>query len=181
MGGQGARLMQEAKAGSRRHLNRGRQSGSHSSRGRQPFPSWMASAPPWAAGTLLVPARCAQPLAVLGGASITSIRGLRAAAGEQGFDALSWLTARWHRALPAGPAQIGTQAAPALLRPSLPRTSPPAQRLAAHAFPSCPPGAAMAASSARPAVLAVTSLALFLLLCLGPGKCGDSREPDGDP
>lgn len=35
----------------------------------------------------------------------------------------------------------------------------------------------MASSSARPAVLAVTALALFLLLCLGPGKWGDAREP----
>lgn len=104
--------MQEGNAGSGGHLTRGRQSGFHSPRDRQPFPSWMASAPPWAAGTLLVPARHAapSPRAVLGGASITSIRGLGAAAREQGFDALSWLTARWHRALRAGPAQIETQA-----------------------------------------------------------------------
>lgn len=49
-----------------------------------------------------------------------------------------------------------------------------------RASPSCPPRAAMASSSARPAVLAVTALALSLLLCLGPGKWGDAREPGKD-
>lgn len=114
--------------------------------------------------------------AVLGGPSIASPTGLGGASVER------WpgRGARWLSERPLGPCPVGTvparqvpprlecrerppACAPVLVRPVL---SCDGSRCASL---SCPPAAAMAASSARLTVLAMTALALLLLLCLGPG------------
>ncbi|XP_073094969.1 augurin isoform X2 [Manis javanica] len=98
----------------------------------------------------------------------------------------------WHRAgsrglaRPLGPARwlgarrAGRQVPPRRFAESVrrPRPSPrpvlPRAASGAHVA-LLPPRATMAASSARPAVLAMTALALLLTLCLGPGGVSGNK------
>jgi hypothetical protein len=115
------------------------------------------------------------------GRSLTSPLLLRAAwptrrsvpSGDLALGAAAWPSAHWLVAHPAGSAQARTPGAPSAAPASV-HAVPTRQSSCAEAprasFALQSPIAAMVASSARPAVLAMTGLALLLLLCLGPGE-----------